>query len=52
VCDVDPLGILETIREGQLVRDLDLTAGLVHRSSADAFTVPPSETSREKVGSP
>jgi hypothetical protein len=52
VCDVDPLDILETIREVLLVRDPDLTAGLARRSFGDAFTVTPKETSREKVGSP
>ena len=52
MCYVDPQDILETIREGLLVRDPDLTAGLTRRSFGDAFTVHPSETSREKVGSP
>ena len=50
--DVDRLDIIETIREGLLVRDPDLTVGLARRSFGDAFTVTPSETSREKVGSP
>ena len=35
MCDVDPPDILE----GLLVRDPDLTVGLVHRSFCDAFIV-------------
>jgi hypothetical protein len=52
VGDVDLLDILETIREGLLVRDPDLTVGLARRSLGEAFAVPPRETSREKEGSP
>jgi hypothetical protein len=51
VCDVDLLDILETIREGPLVRDPDLTAGLARRSFGDTFMLTPMETSREKEGS-
>jgi hypothetical protein len=50
VCDVDLLDILATIREGLLVRDPDLAAGLAYCSFGDAFTVTPRETSREKEG--
>jgi hypothetical protein len=46
VCDVDPPDILE----GLLVRDPDLTVGLVHRSFCDAFIVSPEDTPREKEG--
>jgi hypothetical protein len=52
VCDVDPLDILETIREGLPVRDLDSAVGLARRSSGDTFTVTPGDTHCEKVGSP
>ena len=51
MCDVDPLDILETIREGLRVRDLDLTVGLAHRSFGDTFTVTPEDTLCEKEGS-
>ena len=50
VCDVDPLDIVATIREGLLVRDSDLTVGLVHRSLGDAFTVTPEDAPCEKKG--
>jgi hypothetical protein len=50
VCDVDPLDIVAAIREGLLVRDSDLTVGLVHRSFGEAFTVTPEDGSCEKEG--
>ena len=50
VCDVDPLDIVAAIRKGLLVRDSDLTVGLVHRSFGDAFTVTPEDTPYEKEG--
>jgi len=50
VCDVDPLDIVAAIREGLLVRDSDLTVGLVHCSFGDAFTVTPEDIRCEKEG--
>jgi hypothetical protein len=50
VCDVDPLDIVAAIREVLLVRDSDLTVGLVHRSFGDAFTVTPEDIRCEKEG--
>jgi hypothetical protein len=50
VCDVDPLDIVAAIREGLLVRDSDLTVGLVHRSFGGAFAVTPEDTTCEKEG--
>lgn len=50
VCDVDPLDIVTAIREGLLVRDSDLTVGLVHRSFGGAFAVTPEDTTCEKEG--
>ena len=50
VCDVDPLDIVAAIREVLLVRDSDLTVGLVHRSFGEAFTVTPEDGSCEKEG--
>ena len=48
--EVDLLDILETIREGLLLRDPDLTVGPVHRSFGGAFTVTPRHP-LEKEGS-
>jgi len=50
VCDVDRLDIVARIREGLLLRDPDLTVGLVHRSFGDAFIVSPEDTPCEKEG--
>ena len=50
VCDVDPLDIVATIREGLLVRDSDLTVGLVRRCFDDAFAVTPADSPCEKEG--
>ena len=50
MCDVDLLDIVAAIREGLLVRDSDLTVGLVHRSFGDAFTVTPEDIRCEKEG--
>jgi hypothetical protein len=44
------LDIVAAIREGLLVRDSDLTVGLVHHSFGDAFTVTPEDTRCEKEG--
>jgi hypothetical protein len=50
VREVDPLGIVETIREGVLVCDPDLTGGLVYPYFADTFMVIPEDAPREKEG--
>jgi hypothetical protein len=50
VCDVDPLDILATIRDGLLVRDPDLTVALAHRSFGGTFTVTPEGAPCEKEG--
>ena len=50
MCEVDPLDIVETIREGMFVRDPDLTGRLGYRSFGDTFTVLPEDSPREKEG--
>jgi len=50
VCKVDPLNIVETIREGLLVLDPDLTVRFAHRSFDVAFTITPEDTPRHKRG--
>jgi hypothetical protein len=50
VCEVDPLDIVETIREGVLVGDPNLTGRLARRSLGETFTVPPEDTPSEKEG--
>ena len=50
VCEVDLLDLVETIREGPLVRDPDLTVRFAHRSFGDTFTVTPKDTPRDKEG--
>ena len=50
MCELDPLDIVETIREGVLVRDPDLTGWIGYRSFGDTFTVLPGDTPREKEG--
>jgi hypothetical protein len=52
VCEVDPLDIAETIREGVLVRDPDpeLMGWLGYRCYGDTFTVLPEDTPRGKEG--
>ena len=50
MCEVDPLDIVETIREGVLVREPELTGRLGYRCFGDNFTVPPEDTPREKEG--
>ena len=49
VSEVDPLDLVETIREGLLVLDLDLTVRFANRSFGDAFTVTP-DTPGDKEG--
>ena len=48
MCEVDPLDLVETIREGLL--DPDLTVRFAHRSFGDTFTVTPKDTPRDKEG--
>ena len=50
VSEVDPLDIVEMIREGLLVLDPDLTVRFANRSLGDAFTVTPEDTPRDKEG--
>jgi hypothetical protein len=50
VCEVDPLDIVETIREGVLVREPELTGRLGCRCLGETFTVLAENTSREKEG--
>jgi hypothetical protein len=50
VCELDPLDIVETIREGVLVRDPDLTGWIGYRSFGDTFMVLPEDGPREKEG--
>jgi hypothetical protein len=50
VREVDPLDPVETIREGLLVLDPDLTVRFAHRSFDDAFTVTRRGTPRDKEG--
>jgi hypothetical protein len=49
VCEVDPLDIVETIREGVLVRDLKPICRLGCRSFSATFTVL-EDSPREKEG--
>ena len=48
--EVDPLDLVETIREGLLVLDPDLTVRFANRSLGDAFTVTPEDTPGDKEG--
>jgi len=50
MCEVDPLDPVETVREGLLVLDPDLTVRFAHRSFGDTFTVTPGNTPRDKEG--
>jgi len=47
--DVDPLDIVETIREGLLVLDPDLTVRFANRSFGDTFAVTPEDTVGRKL---
>jgi len=42
--------LVDTIREGLLVLDPDLTARFANRSVDDTFTVTPEDTPRDKEG--
>ena len=48
--EVDPLDPVETIREGLLVLDSDLTVRFAHRSLGDTFTVTRKGTPRDQEG--
>jgi hypothetical protein len=50
VCEVDPLNIVETIREGVLVREPELTGRLGYGCLGETFTVLSENTPREKEG--
>ncbi|HWX32994.1 MAG TPA: PAS domain-containing protein [Steroidobacteraceae bacterium] len=47
--EVDPLDLVETIREGLLVLDPDLTVRFVNRSFGDIFAVTPEDTVGRKL---
>jgi PAS domain S-box-containing protein len=47
--EVDPLDLVETIREGLLVLDPDLTVRFVNRSFGDTFAVTPEDTVGRKL---
>jgi PAS domain S-box-containing protein len=47
--DVNPLDIVETIREGVLVLDADLTVRFANRSFSDTFAVAPEHTVGRKL---
>ena len=47
--DVNPLDIVETIREGVLVLDADLTVRFANRSFCDTFAVAPEHTVGRKL---
>ena len=47
--EVDPLDLLETIREGLLVIDPDLTVRFANRSFCDTFAVTPEDTVGRKL---
>jgi PAS domain-containing protein len=47
--EVDPLDLVETIREGLLVIDPDLTVRLANRSFCDTFAVTPEDTLGRKL---
>jgi hypothetical protein len=50
VCEIGLLDLRETIREGQLVPDPDLTVRFAHHSFGDTFTVTPKDTPRDQEG--
>jgi PAS domain-containing protein len=47
--EVNPLDLVETIREGLLVLDPDLTVRFANRSFADTFAVTPEDTVGRKL---
>jgi hypothetical protein len=50
VCEVEVLDIVDTIREGVLVRDHELKGRPGRCSRGEIFTVLPQDTPREKEG--
>ena len=50
MCEIDTLDIVETIREGALVRDPELIGRLRYRSYGETFTVLQEDSPREKEG--
>ena len=48
MCEIEPLDLRETIREGQLVPGPDLT--FAHHSLGDTFTVTPKDTAHNQEG--
>ena len=50
MCEIGLLDLRETIREGQLVPDPDLTVRFAQRSFGDTFTVIPKDTPRDQEG--
>ena len=48
MCEVDPLDLIETIREGLL--DPGLTVRAAHRCFGDTFTVTRKDITRDKEG--
>jgi hypothetical protein len=50
VSKVDPLDLVETIREGLLVLDAGLTVRFAHHSFGDTIAVTPKDTPRDKEG--
>jgi hypothetical protein len=50
LCAKRLLDVVETIREGMLVHDSDLTVWFAHCSFGDTFTLTPEDPSRDKEG--
>jgi hypothetical protein len=50
VNEIDPLDLVESIREALLVRNPDLTVWIANRSSGDTFTVTPENIPRDMEG--
>ena len=50
MCKSTHWSFAETIREGLLVLDLDLSVRFADRSFGDAFTVTPKDTPRDQEG--
>jgi hypothetical protein len=48
--EVDPLDLVETIREGQLVLDPHLSVWFAKRSCGNTFAVTPEDTPGDKEG--
>ncbi len=48
MCEVDPPDLMETVREGLLVIEPDLTVRFAYRSFSDTFAVAPKDIPRDK----